>query len=54
VTPIIFLGLVAVLLTLLALNNPLQALLGIGVVAAAVPVFHVIQRATPEAQETLP
>jgi basic amino acid/polyamine antiporter, APA family len=53
VTPIIFLALVAVLLTLLALNNPLQALLGLGLVAAALPVFHVIRRATPGAQETL-
>jgi APA family basic amino acid/polyamine antiporter len=53
VTPIIFLALVAVLLTLLALNNPLQAILGVGLVVVALPVFRVIQRATPEAQETL-
>jgi APA family basic amino acid/polyamine antiporter len=53
VTPVVFLALVAVLLTLLALNNPWQALLGLALVAAALPVFPLIQRATPAAQETL-
>jgi basic amino acid/polyamine antiporter, APA family len=53
VTPIVFLALVAALLTLLAFNNPLQVLLGLGLVAAALPVFQLIQRAAPAAQETL-
>jgi hypothetical protein len=35
---------VAILLTLLALNNPLQALLGLLVVAAALPVYHLLWR----------
>ena len=52
-TPVIFLALVAVLLTLLALTNRLQALLGLGVVAVALPVLHLTQRPTPVAQETL-
>jgi hypothetical protein len=37
--PIVFLLLVALLLALIVLNNPLQALLGIAVVAAALPVY---------------
>ena len=48
-TPAAFSRMVAVLLTLLALNNPLQALLGLGLVAAALPVYHVI-RPTPAAR----
>jgi APA family basic amino acid/polyamine antiporter len=53
-TPIVFLAMVGVLLTLLALNNPLQALLGLALVAAALPVYHLIWRARPAvAQETL-
>ncbi len=42
-TPIAFLALVAVLLVLLALNNPLQALLGAVVVGAAFPVYHYLR-----------
>ncbi len=40
VTPLIFLVLVAVLLFLLASNNPLQAALGLGVVALGFPVYY--------------
>jgi APA family basic amino acid/polyamine antiporter len=41
-TPVTFLVMVAALLVLLALNSPLQALLGLALVAAALPVYHVI------------
>jgi APA family basic amino acid/polyamine antiporter len=41
-TPLVFLGIVALLLVLLALNNPLQASLGAAVVAAGVPVYHLV------------
>ena len=52
-TPAVFLVMVAVLLTLLVLNNPLQALLGVVVVAAALPVYQLIWRRRPAAaQET--
>jgi APA family basic amino acid/polyamine antiporter len=52
-TPVAFLVMVAVLLALLALNNPLQALLGLGLVAAALPVYQMIWRSRPSApQET--
>ena len=52
-TPVMFLVMVAVLLALLALNNPLQALLGLGLVAAALPVYRIIWRSRPSApQET--
>jgi APA family basic amino acid/polyamine antiporter len=52
-TPIVFLVMVATLLTLLALNNPVQAVLGLGLVAAAVPVYQLIGRSRPSApQET--
>ena len=50
-TPVVFLGMVAVLLVLLAVNNPLQALLGVGLVAAALPVYQMIwspRRAAPD------
>jgi APA family basic amino acid/polyamine antiporter len=40
VTPLIFLVLVAVLLFLLASNNPREAALGAGVVALGWPVYH--------------
>ena len=40
--PIVFLLLVALFLTLVALNNPLQALLGIAVVAAALPAYRFV------------
>jgi len=43
-TPIVFLLLVAVLLVLLVVNSPLQALLGLAVVAAALPAYHLLQR----------
>jgi len=39
VTPIVFLALVAVLLFLLAGHNPLQAALGLGIVALGAPVY---------------
>jgi APA family basic amino acid/polyamine antiporter len=41
-TPATFLAMVAALLVLLALNNRLQALLGLLLVAAALPVYHSI------------
>jgi APA family basic amino acid/polyamine antiporter len=44
VTPLFFLLLVAVLLFLLASRNPLQAFLGVGVVALGVPVYHLLFR----------
>ena len=40
VTPILFLALVAVLLFLLAGHNPLQAALGLGIVALGAPVYY--------------
>ena len=43
-TPVIFIALVAVLLVLLALNNPMQAFLGLGVVALGLPIYHLIFR----------
>ncbi|MBI4531719.1 MAG: amino acid permease [Candidatus Latescibacteria bacterium] len=43
-TPLIFLMLVAVLLVLLAGHNPKQVLLGIGVVALGLPVYHLLFR----------
>jgi basic amino acid/polyamine antiporter, APA family len=52
-TPLVFLLMVAVLLALLVLNNPLQALLGLAVVAAALPVYQLIWRSGPPVpQET--
>jgi len=42
-TPAAFLAMVAALLVLLAVNNPLQALLGLVVVAAALPVYRVVR-----------
>ena len=39
-TPLIFLALVSVLLVLLAANRPKQALYGLGVVLAGLPVYH--------------
>ena len=47
-TPAAFLAMVAALLVLLALNNPLQALLGLVVVAAALPVYRVLRRPSPD------
>jgi APA family basic amino acid/polyamine antiporter len=52
-TPLVFLLMVAVLLALLVLNNPLQAFLGLCVVAAALPVYQLIWRSGPSVpQET--
>ena len=44
VTPIVFLLLIALLLFLLASNNPLQALSGVGVVALGLPVYYLLFR----------
>ncbi len=44
VTPAVFLALVALLLALLAGNNPRQALLGAAVTAAGLPVYLVFFR----------
>lgn len=46
VTPLIFLVLVALLLFLLASNNPREALLGGGVVALGIPVYYLMFRKT--------
>jgi basic amino acid/polyamine antiporter, APA family len=43
-TPIVFLVLVSALLFLLAANAPLQALLGVGVVALGAPVYQALFR----------
>lgn len=51
-TPVVFLGLVAVLLVLLAVSAPRQAVLGLLVVAAALPVYH-YRRARPGASPFL-
>jgi APA family basic amino acid/polyamine antiporter len=40
VTPAVFVGLCALLLLLLAAGRPLQALLGLAVVAAGIPVYR--------------
>jgi APA family basic amino acid/polyamine antiporter len=54
-TPAIFLSMVAVLLTLMVLNSPLQALLGLVVVAAALPVYQMLSRSrTSATQEIVP
>lgn len=44
VTPLVFLALVAILLVLLAGSSPLQAALGVGVVALGIPVYHLAFR----------
>jgi APA family basic amino acid/polyamine antiporter len=44
VTPVIFLLLIALLLFLLGGRNPLQALLGVGVVALGLPVYYLLFR----------
>jgi APA family basic amino acid/polyamine antiporter len=46
-TPLVFLTMVAGLLVLLALNNPLQAGLGIAIVAAGLPAYRLIERRQP-------
>ena len=42
ITPFTFLALVALLLVLLAGNNPKQALLGVAIVALGAPVYYLI------------
>jgi APA family basic amino acid/polyamine antiporter len=46
-TPVIFLVTVALLLILLAMNNPLQAALGAVIVAAGLPAYHLVARGRP-------
>ncbi|HUQ33952.1 MAG TPA: amino acid permease [Pyrinomonadaceae bacterium] len=41
-TPLFFLALIVVMLFLLAMNNPKQAFLGVGVVALGLPVYHLL------------
>lgn len=41
-TPLFFLLIIGAMLFLLATNNPLQAFLGVGVVALGVPVYHLM------------
>lgn len=55
-TALVFLGLVAALLALLAAGSPVQALLGLAVVAAALPVYRMLQarRRTPFLEEPIP
>jgi len=51
---LVFLAIVSVLLLLLLLNSPLQALLGAAIVALGVPVYHLTERsvaAPPHGQE---
>jgi APA family basic amino acid/polyamine antiporter len=43
-TPIIFLALIALLLLLLAGNNPAQAFLGVAVVALGLPAYYLVVR----------
>jgi len=50
VTPVIFLVLVAVLLIPLAGHNPVQAALGVGIVALGAPVYLVAFRPGAHAQ----
>lgn len=50
VTPVIFLVLVAVLLFLLASNNPKQAFVGAGVVALGIPVYYLLFRREQSSQ----
>jgi APA family basic amino acid/polyamine antiporter len=54
VTPIMFLTLIALLLFLLGGHNPLQASLGVGVVALGFPVYYLLYRTkTPSTQERI-
>jgi APA family basic amino acid/polyamine antiporter len=46
-TPTLFLALVALLLLLLAGHNPLQAALGVGIVALGAPVYYLLFRRRP-------
>lgn len=52
-TPLVFLALVALLLALLAGNQPVQAALGVGVVALGVPVYYAVFRRPPN-RERMP
>ena len=55
-TPVVFLGMVVVLLALLGLNSPLQALLGLALVGAALPAYMLIgsSRRAAGIEETTP
>jgi len=44
ITPVVFLALVVVLLVLLAGHDPLQAALGVGIVAVGAPVYLLVFR----------
>ncbi len=46
-TALVFLGMVAGLLALLAVNNPLQAALGVAIVALGLPVYRLARPARP-------
>jgi APA family basic amino acid/polyamine antiporter len=46
-TALAFLGMVAGLLVLLAVNSPLQAALGATIVLAGIPAYHLIERRHP-------
>jgi len=50
-TPIVFLVLVIILLALLAANNPLQAALGVGVVALGIPVYILLFRRSDDVDQ---
>jgi hypothetical protein len=44
IAAVVFLSLVAVLLLLIAVNRPMQALAGVAIVMTGVPVYAVIER----------
>jgi APA family basic amino acid/polyamine antiporter len=48
VTPLVFLGLVVVLLVLLAGSNPTEAILGVAIVALGLPVYQWVVRKQPK------
>ncbi|MEZ5332841.1 MAG: amino acid permease [Thermoanaerobaculia bacterium] len=52
ITPAIFIGLCAVVLALLLMGRPLQAVLGLAVVSLGVPVYFVLRRAGRLGKET--
>ncbi|HXF95306.1 MAG TPA: amino acid permease [Gemmatimonadales bacterium] len=52
VTPVIFLLLVAVLMVLLAAHNPVEAALGVGIVALGAPVYYFAFRRRPNSRGT--
>jgi APA family basic amino acid/polyamine antiporter len=45
-TPIVFLLMVLVLLAMILMRNPVQALLGLVIVAAGLPVYEILSRTT--------